>query len=916
MATSGTPVLFNDGRHNNGAMCRLTDDKYAIGYRTTTGTDRCRVVICDRIGTEVSVGSGYNVFDGAGWWLDMDALPSGELWPSGDADRIYVYSKDVDGVEVSTAEGIHKCGSVSGQTISWGTATEWSDSSNQNLMSVSALSSGHVGCNFRYLSGNRMRSFSADVAGDKSISVRAEVVSESTPDMTYNQCQVINPAAGHAVVTYRHLTGGIYRAKARILDYNDSGAPSAGIATTFHDPGVASIYAYGLRTCVLNTEKFVLGYSTNEGTPSGYMVVGEVSGTTITFGQRYGFASGNSVPYISQQRIGDNKFVFTFSDQGNSGKGTWMVGEVSGTAITYTQSGVFCDDEVHNDTLGSAQCAALTDDAIAISYNVFDSASGYTMIVDLGEGGAPTPTEFSGSGNLFLEARDTFGMKHPESVVFYHPLDDVTEHTLQADWDEQYFPFSGGILANGAIIDVDTEAEISYDNQAGSYPSFENATSIAVACWTKGFFSSSRDSVLYIGNSLTSTSPNDFNGFTLWGTAGKATLAVDDVQGDDATFGSVPDDEDWHFVVLYAEMSGGNWHVYGSIDGEPLTYLLDDSAMTTAMSGQRYNSVYMTDLNGFSPPLVVDEVVCWTELAGPFDDFQVSRLYELGKNHGATMDQYDQYGGTDSGSCNLFIQGYAEDTGTCDCFIAGGKNLPLYICGVELVTEFAASGDLFIDGHENTEASGDLSTRGHTDQTGQCNLFIYGHDNLRLYIQGHAVSSDSCDMFVLADNDSVASGDLFTHGIYAASDNVDLFMSSPRPSSGDADIFIRGITTAPPESGDLARPIDWLLRASDHHPQIIGTFETAANFVNIQVWDVTDGSNTAMVLASSGCYQIGDTGRWGWSTANLPTPDGHAGQYFYLMTSDASETFDGQFIMDVPEGAKWIHPSDRGDYLV
>lgn len=111
------------------------------------------------------------------------------------------------------------------------------------------------------------------------------------------------------------------------------------------------------------------------------------------------------------------------------------------------------------------------------------------------------------------------------------------------------------------------------------------------------------------------------------------------------------------------------------------------------------------------------------------------------------------------------------------------------------------------------------------------------------------------------------------------------------------------------------RPIDWLLHTSDHNPQIIGTLGTAASSVNIQIWDITDGQNIQTNLTTSGCYAIGNTGRWGWSTSNLPIPDGHSKQYYYLMISDLSETFDGQFIFDVPEGAKWIHPGNSDDYL-
>ncbi len=113
----------------------------------------------------------------------------------------------------------------------------------------------------------------------------------------------------------------------------------------------------------------------------------------------------------------------------------------------------------------------------------------------------------------------------------------------------------------------------------------------------------------------------------------------------------------------------------------------------------------------------------------------------------------------------------------------------------------------------------------------------------------------------------------------------------------------------------MATPLDWFLKTPDHSPQLIGTFDTVASGANIQVWDIIGGQNTLMTVESSGCYAIGDTGRWGWSTTNLPSTQGYAKQYFYLMTSSEGETFEGQFTLDVPERAKWIYPSNINDYV-
>ncbi len=162
--------------------------------------------------------------------------------------------------------------------------------------------------------------------------------------------------------------------------------------------------------------------------------------------------------------------------------------------------------------------------------------------------------------------------------------------------------------------------------------------------------------------------------------------------------------------------------------------------------------------------------------------------------------------------------------------------------------------------------------------------------------------NNNFDMYILNIGEFAASGDLYVAG--------------PLQMTGFFDLFIVGTGVVPEEVVTLGRPIDWLLKTSDHNPQIIGTFATTVSGVNISVWDVTNGANTAMSIPNSGCYQIGNTGRWGWSTTNLPSTQGHARHYFYQMTSNLSTTFDGQFLLDLPEGAKWIHPSEFGQYLL
>jgi len=125
-------------------------------------------------------------------------------------------------------------------------------------------------------------------------------------------------------------------------------------------------------------------------------------------------------------------------------------------------------------------------------------------------------------------------------------------------------------------------------------------------------------------------------------------------------------------------------------------------------------------------------------------------------------------------------------------------------------------------------------------------------------------------------------------------------------------LYIKGIA-APTPSGEQARVIDYLTKTQDFDPQLIGTFTIPPSSVNIEVWDIVNGQNSPMTLVSSGCYAIGDTGRWGWSTANLPfTNYRDKYQYYYRMISNESESQYGEFFITVPEDGRWSYRDWEG----
>ena len=89
--------------------------------------------------------------------------------------------------------------------------------------------------------------------------------------------------------------------------------------------------------------QFVVSYRNQSATGKLYAVIGTVSGTSISFGAIAAISSANygSYPVCAFDPNTSNKFIVAFSDPANSYYGTVIVGTVSGTSISFASGVVF-----------------------------------------------------------------------------------------------------------------------------------------------------------------------------------------------------------------------------------------------------------------------------------------------------------------------------------------------------------------------------------------------------------------------------------------------------------------------------------------------------------------------------------------------------------------------------------------------
>lgn len=97
---------------------------------------------------------------------------------------------------------------------------------------------------------------------------------------------------------------------------------------------------------------------------------------------------------------------------------------------------------------------------------------------------------------------------------------------------------------------------------------------------------------------------------------------------------------------------------------------------------------------------------------------------------------------------------------------------------------------------------------------------------------------------------------------------------------------------------------------------VIGELPTSGT-VTIELW--VEGVDVTFEVTSTVCTEINSTGRYSWSTGNIPVLNTSQRQYHWRMTdSVSSETDEGDFVLFQREARDGLMPSlrDLDSYIV
>ena len=127
---------------------------------------------------------------------------------------------------------------------------------------------------------------------------------------------------------------------------------------------------------------FVVAYTDFSNSYYGTAVVGTVSGTTISFGAEYVFNSANTDrPSLSFEYNTANKFVVAYTDVGNSSYGTACIGTVSGTSISFGSEAIF--NSAASNYIAMASDPTITNKYVFVYSDAGNSGYGTAIIGDV-----------------------------------------------------------------------------------------------------------------------------------------------------------------------------------------------------------------------------------------------------------------------------------------------------------------------------------------------------------------------------------------------------------------------------------------------------------------------------------------------------------------------------------------------------
>jgi len=333
--SAGTAVVYNSAQTVFSTLCfDPVANKVVVGYRDDQVDNRANARVGTISNTSISFGTETQVFPTLAWGsarLSYD-VPSG---------KILFFSRQV--------EAYVNIGTISGTDISFESRFKWDDGEpasmttaynpdlNRTMLFVSFESKSFASI-FRVADANITSENYVGISGGvvditgSAGGTGSETVFEA--DTTRYVASAYDTNANRVVIAYADNNNSFYGTA--VVGTVSGTSISFGLPVVFETAEVQDVAI----TFDNNSNKIVIAYADEGNSSNGTAIVGNVSGTSISFGSAVVF-DGNTVAISATFDSNSNKVVISYSDVGNSNYGTSIVGTLSGTSISFGTAAVF-----------------------------------------------------------------------------------------------------------------------------------------------------------------------------------------------------------------------------------------------------------------------------------------------------------------------------------------------------------------------------------------------------------------------------------------------------------------------------------------------------------------------------------------------------------------------------------------------
>lgn len=313
-ASTGTPAVYNAASTSEmSAAFDSTNNKVVVAYKDNGNSQRGTAAVGTVSGTSISFGSEVVFNSGVMGNVTSVAYDS-------NAERVVIVYKN----ESNSFYGEAIVGTVSGTSISFGTAVVFSSVTTSNTTVVFDSTNNKVVVSYAVASNGKAR---VGTVSGTSISFGSEVTFNSANSGPISS--TFDSTNGKAIIVFRDGGNSDYGTAivGTVSGTNISFGSEAAFASA-----VTNQHTVGFDVA---SGKVVIAYQDGANSNQGKLVVGTVSGTSISYGTAINLnPTGEAEQFAATYDSSSQKVVIAYKDKGNLNKLTAGYCTVSGTSVS------------------------------------------------------------------------------------------------------------------------------------------------------------------------------------------------------------------------------------------------------------------------------------------------------------------------------------------------------------------------------------------------------------------------------------------------------------------------------------------------------------------------------------------------------------------------------------------------------